>query len=357
MASISFTCPNCAKVLRTGTRPPTGKKVRCPTCSQVFVPDLNVEEEAASIQEKPSARPKLKSTKAEDDADPAPPRKKRMRDEEDADEDDRPVKKKKSKTKQASSSTMLFVLVGLAGGGGLLSCILCGVGAYVWPGFMKSANTDLAAFVPEDANLVMGGNPKLLKSRMANLEQLLRQQGPFGAVNQQQMEDVTFNSERMLAFSNTKNVQGGLVTVYQSSADDIAKIKRNPGLGAATTIGGHGNIHKQGMQARAGTLPRYIAFPGGNIVVTAEQNERDLLAALDRARDGAKPNAALEFGRSVDQSPFWLAFVPDANSIAQIRKGIEDGGPMAPQGMKDAAPALAGIKGATVVVKSYEIVG
>jgi phage FluMu protein Com len=55
--TIRFTCPHCAKVLRTSTRPAQGKKVKCPACDEAFVPDLDDAKESTSIQERPSRRP------------------------------------------------------------------------------------------------------------------------------------------------------------------------------------------------------------------------------------------------------------------------------------------------------------
>ncbi len=61
---ISFTCPNCAKVLRSSSRPPAGKKIKCPACGEAFFPELDDDDEevaATAIQSKPSAKTKAKS--------------------------------------------------------------------------------------------------------------------------------------------------------------------------------------------------------------------------------------------------------------------------------------------------------
>src|SRR5262245_23039178 len=90
MASISITCPNCAKVLRPKSRPPEGKKVKCPSCESAFMPEITEEEdENARFQEKPSSRVSANNTHEDHDEDAGPPRNRRRDDDED--DDDLPV--------------------------------------------------------------------------------------------------------------------------------------------------------------------------------------------------------------------------------------------------------------------------
>jgi hypothetical protein len=360
---FSFTCPNCDKVLRASTRPPQGKKVKCPECGEAFLPDLDDEEEATGIQEKPSLKSKAAPKKDDDDPDEkprskkprddedddGPPKKKRRPDDDDEDEDDRSIKKKAKK--KSGSSMMLWIGLGVVGGGGaLLSCVLCGVGAFVWPGFLN-AKGDLNAFVPPDANMVIGGNPKMLRTKAPKLEKFIREQAAFAQPGNKQndMEDVSFNSERMLAFGNTKNLDGKMVVLFQSTSADIAKLKRNPNLGPAQVIGGHSNVHKATEEGKKNGIPSFIAFPGNNVVIGAELDEKGLIALLERGKKTAQPNAALDLGRNVQSSPFWAAISLDADAKQKLRQSLEQGGNFIPA-LRDAAPAVDGIKGVTFAV-------
>ena len=363
--SVSFTCPECAKVLRASARPPEGRKIKCPACAHFFVPELDSEDDSATrIQAKPNAKAKRVGSRDDDDEEPrnqkshaddddeAPRKKKKRNDDEvDDDDDDRSIKKKGSKKKSGKGMLIIGGVV-LLGGGALLSCVLCGVGAFVWPGFLKSNNpAELNAFIGPDANMVMGGNPKQLKAKIANLERIIKDQGAFvGQGNAKELEDVALNSERMLAFSHTSDAERKMVTVFQSTAADIQKVKRNPNLGAAQTVGGHNNVHKQGAQAKQNGLPKFLAFPGNNIVVTTDGDEAALIAALDRAKKPAQANATLEMGKSVSTSPFWMAVTPDADSLNKMRQEFERGGAMMPPGLRNAAPAVSGIKGVTLAM-------
>jgi hypothetical protein len=88
--TIRFTCPHCAKVLRTGTRPAPGKKIKCPACDEAFVPDLDDAEDSTGIQERPSIKAKSSSKNRADNDEDDRPAKKRGRHEDEEDEEDRP---------------------------------------------------------------------------------------------------------------------------------------------------------------------------------------------------------------------------------------------------------------------------
>ena len=134
--SFTFSCPKCDKVLRTGNRPAEGKKIKCPACGKPFVPELDDDDDEGSrIQTKPSlkAKQKAKTNVSKTGV------KKRRADEED-DDDERPSAKKKA-AKKSGGNMILIILLVLFGGGFLVSAGLCGVGAFVWPGFLKSEKT------------------------------------------------------------------------------------------------------------------------------------------------------------------------------------------------------------------------
>lgn len=350
--SVSFTCPNCEKVLRAGSRPAAGKKIKCPACAHAFIPDLDEEEEKTSIQDKPRLKkapprdedddkPRNRKSRADEDDDDRPSRK-RSRDD---DDDDRGSRKKKKEKKSGGGMMMILVGLFLVGGFGLFACAGCGVGAWwFWPGKDK----ELAAFLPPDANIVMGGNPKLLKAKMPNLERAINRQ----IANAGQGEDVTLRSEKMLAFGKTSDVDGddGLVSFFQSTSSDITSVKRNPKAGAAQTIGGHSNIHRVTPEGKRDGMSDLIAFPGGNIIATANGNEKNLLRALDQSKKPIQVNAALTVGKSLDKAPFWVVILPTADDLAKIRREMEMPGEMATPQIRAAAPAVNGVKEFTLTL-------
>src|SRR6185312_1635625 len=100
----------------------------CPSCDDAFVPEI--EDDANSIQERPTLKAKSKpSTKG--DPDERPRSKKRRED------DERPSRK--SKKAKSSGNMMLIVVLLLLGGGLIFGMGLLAVGAFVWPGFLVSA--------------------------------------------------------------------------------------------------------------------------------------------------------------------------------------------------------------------------
>ena len=173
---ISFTCPHCAKVLVATARPAADAKVKCPACGHAFVPEIeDVETLATGVKTKsapkadPDEAPRSKKSRDDDEDDDRPRRKKKSRSADDDEEDDnRPRRKKKSraaedddddpqpprkrrryeddddlpikkKKRKAGSSNMMLIVLLIVGGGVLLvSFALCGVGAFVWPGFLLS---------------------------------------------------------------------------------------------------------------------------------------------------------------------------------------------------------------------------
>ncbi len=368
---ISFTCPNCAKVLRSSTRPPKGKKVKCPACGEAFLPEVDDEDdEATAIQSKPSikakakapsrdeddddedVKPRSKKKRAddEDEEDDGPRRKRSRADSDDEEDDDRPTRKNKKKKKSGGMLMMVLGVV-LLGGGALLSCGLCGIGAFVWPGFLMGKKTDLEAFVPPDANLVMGGSPKMLKAKAGELEKLILQAG--GPMRQGvKREDIEMNSEQMLMFGNTRDFDTKLTVVLVSNAADIEKVKRNPDLGPAQTLGGHANVHKVADAGKQNGLPfDYVAFLPNNVIAMAKGDQQGFIATLDRGKKPAQTNAALELSRSVEKSHFWIALAMDAQMRTDLKKGMAPNGFIAlPPSVANAVPAVDGIKGVTVSI-------
>ena len=337
--------------------------------------DDDEEKEATAIQTKPVSKSKAKSPPRdeEDDADVKPRSKKKRADEDEDDDDDdaggrsrrkgradedddeeenrRSIKKKKAK-KKSGVSMLLIAGVVLLGGGALLSCGLCAVGAFVWPGFLMNKKADLEAFVPSDANLVMGGNIKLLKSKLADFEKLFMP--PQVGVKR---EDIEMNSEQVLMFGNTRDNQINMTTVFLSTSADISKLKLNPHLGQAQTIGGHSNVYKIGPEGRANGIDfDFIAFVSGNVVVAANGDQQSFIATLDRGKKPAQPNAALKLSRGVDKAPFWIAIAADAKTREELKKAMQPNA-MQPNGLialpaaiGNATGAVDGVEGLTITI-------
>jgi phage FluMu protein Com len=360
--SVSFTCPNCSKVLRASARPPAGKKIKCPACSEPFVPELDDEEAATKIQDKPRVKAKPAPSRSDDDdADEKPrnkksradeddddrPRKKRSRDDDEDDEDDRPSKKNKKKS--GGKMMMIILAVVFLGGGGLLGCIGCGVGAwFFWP----TGNNELAAYIAPDANLIIGGKPKELKTKFSGFKDMFQQAaGPGPNDRFPEMEDLILNSEQFLLFTNTNNLAmngpvptKGMVLIFKAEQADIDKIVKSNRLEAAKNVGGH-SIHKIKADKGMGGGPDLLAISGRHVIFS-DLEEGQLKTVLDRGKKSPASSSAIDLSRSVDRSPMWIAFTFDGNARKQLRDVVEMGGEKVPE-MKAAGPAFDGAKGMT----------
>ena len=360
MATISFTCPHCEKVLRSTQRPPAGRKVKCPACNEGFVPELD-NDEAAGIQEEPRLKSKAKAVDDDVDAeevdvdevdDDEKPRKKKKNNRDDDDEDDGGARKKKKGKKKAGANKMLiYGGIALVGIGGLFICVLLGVGAFVWPGFLRSNNSALLAFVAPDANMVMHADLKQTRTKMEPLEKMFREQGIGknpGQPENNAMIDLMKNADKLVVSSNTAKSKDSATTVIQAPAAEIEKFKKSPGMGAPLTIGGHANVYKQA--GGGGILPRFVAFPAADIVVFADQPEAEFIRILDRGKKGVQQNAAIDLGKSASGSLVWVAVIFDADMRKNMKQSLQQFG-KASKKMEAAVPAVDGCKG---VVISFE---
>jgi Zn-finger nucleic acid-binding protein len=100
---ILLTCPECDATLKLAAPPPEGKKVKCPKCAAVFLPET-VEERRLSA-DRPVAPARPRSRPAYDDDD----------------EDDRPRRPRRKKSQGGSG-----LLIGLLVGGGVLAVLILG---------------------------------------------------------------------------------------------------------------------------------------------------------------------------------------------------------------------------------------
>jgi hypothetical protein len=209
MAAPAFTCPECDVALRGADKVPAGKKVKCPSCSAIFVmPEQKKMETSVAIRDKPlpsvparpvrddadednDEAPRSKRRIPDDDEEETPRRSKRVRDDaetedeaprrrktsaagEDFDiveEDDvvveeeyregdeeGPRKKRRKKFKKARGPSKGLLIGAIAG---IVLLLLGGGGLATYFIFFTNTNnlgTDVEpwTFVQSDANFVMG---------------------------------------------------------------------------------------------------------------------------------------------------------------------------------------------------------
>src|SRR5262249_23243921 len=182
MPSTSFTCPECDTGLRGAENIPAGTKVRCPSCSAVFLmPEWKGVASSQAIRDTPmsSSAPSRPSHEGGVN-EPAPRSKRRSRDDEDAelprrrsrpdedetvrdefveeesrdDEDieDRPRKKRRKKKKSQKSGAGL--LIGVIAGS---IAAVAGIGLLLWL-FLFSRGEDPLAYIPADFDLISGAD-------------------------------------------------------------------------------------------------------------------------------------------------------------------------------------------------------
>jgi hypothetical protein len=111
MATL-LSCPECDATLKLAAPPPEGKRVKCPKCEAVFVPEAVEDRRVSAERPVAPARPRSRPASDEDDRDDDRPR--------------RPRKKKRGAN---------GLLIGLLVGGGVLAMLLivcAGVGALLF---------------------------------------------------------------------------------------------------------------------------------------------------------------------------------------------------------------------------------
>ncbi len=362
MATISFTCPHCAKVLRSTQKPPAGRKVKCPACNEGFVPELD-DDEATGIQEEPRLKSKAKAAPDEDDVDAEEvdvdevddeedekpsKKKKRNRDDDDDDNDRGSRKKKKSKKKAGSNKMLIYGGIALVCMGGLLSCGVLGVAAFIWPGFMLSGNSAMLAYVSPDANMVMNADLKQSRARLEPVEKMFRNKAlgnPKANQGDNALMEFIKNADKVVVCGNTNKSNDSSIIVIQSSSTEVEKFKKSPNMGAAQTIGGHANVYKP---IGGGTgLPKYVAFPSADMVVMSDQSEADFVRTLDRGRKGVQPHPAIDMGQTASGSLVWVAVSFNANMRRDMKQSLKKAAG-ASKKMEDAVPAVDGCKGVVV---------
>jgi hypothetical protein len=246
MLATTFSCPDCGAVLKLANPVPAGKKIKCPKCNTVFpAPAGDPPPSAVRPSEDAGVPARTKPGRQDairDDYEPVRSRGKAAGkpreedydrdDEEDREDEDVPRPRKKSKGKAAQKGgkgLMIGVIIGLVVL--LLGGAACAL--WVWPGFLKSslpaapANVDLAAFLPENAEGVVGVDVATADSQLQsnfglNLDQavkLPKQILPQG------LADALKLSEKAV-FASEKGGEGltiVLKTKERYKQDDMAK--------------------------------------------------------------------------------------------------------------------------------------
>jgi DNA-directed RNA polymerase subunit RPC12/RpoP len=203
MPAVSFSCPECRKVLKSPAAIPAGKKIRCPGCSKVFaMPELEDQELAEAIQEKPRPpKPAPRRAREEEQPDEAPRRRTKVaappveeeelqeelpEADEREEEEERPRKKKRGKKQKRRSGALLWLLLGGMAAMLLLLVGGAGVGAYFLWFFGINRGTgdeDPLAYIPPNASLIMGFDyPAVLNDSVLGpqLEDSIRKQSGTG---------------------------------------------------------------------------------------------------------------------------------------------------------------------------------
>lgn len=192
MPAMSFSCPKCDTTLKIGVALAPGQKIKCPRCTTVFAPQARAEPAPArAVKQGSSVPPPRRAPREDEDVRPTRTRPARPRDDdEDAppergearirrresdeaaprrrpvaerpepndvdDFEDRPRPKKKSVKKRGGGRLVLFGILG-----GVLFLLLAGGGVaayFLWFAGVNrgSGDEDPLAYMPADANLVMG---------------------------------------------------------------------------------------------------------------------------------------------------------------------------------------------------------
>lgn len=329
MASLSFTCPNCAKILRLAQRPAPGKKIRCPGCKDVFVPELDAEEDEAIEEDRPKAKVNAAPDDDSDEEDEAPPRKKvRTRDDDDDDDrprrkkardddddvdddDDRPRKKKKGKSGARQAVMMLLIMGGV-------TLVLLGGAAFVvtgwfWPGFMIAAtnNNDIQTYIPVYATDLIGMNTGAVgqQNQLDAVLKLSQNAGPFkDRPLPPEAVDLMRNSEKVIIATqavNMRNLNYVAILAKDTAAVDTFKAA----LGNAERLDKRHIIYRTGK--KGGGWPGVVAVPGNRLVLLNDLTDDPLLELLKRGIEpGVGECPALKYAKAVEQAPIWSAWTP-----------------------------------------------
>ncbi len=247
MSVVTFSCPECGKVLKSSKGTPAGKKIKCPTCAAVFpMPDHDDEELAAGVSTRP--RPVGAAARHTDDDDDDSPRRRRT---DDDDEDgDRPRRKKKAAGKKRGGLALLLV-----GAGAVVLLFLVGAGAGIYyllyAGTNRgNGNEEPLAFVPAGTEVIVNVDFATLLSDPAlgpTFEKMMRDEAKSGDFFESCKKDTGLEfkelAARMVICTDLDTLnQGGLAG--NAPAAPPAPAGKAAGAGRAPVVGAIGGLPK-----------------------------------------------------------------------------------------------------------------
>jgi hypothetical protein len=174
MPAITFACPKCKTILKSLKPVPAGKRVRCPTCSQIFEPPAETSPGSTPL---PASVPHPRASEVRDrelvENEAPPPLRKPLRRPQRFDEADehraddlpagqeserpRPKKRRKRKITGVGRLVKLYLILGaitlllLIAGGGVAAWFYLN-----WDKNRGTGNEDPLAYVPPDSTLLVG---------------------------------------------------------------------------------------------------------------------------------------------------------------------------------------------------------
>jgi hypothetical protein len=376
----SFSCPNCQKVLKSSNPIAPGKKIKCPSCTKIFVMPEADEETTAISAKKPSLPPrkpvpaesaalaKKRRPVPDDDEEAAEQtsRKAKAADEEaeDQEEEEEEAPKKSKKKKKAGSRKGL--LIGLGAGGGVLILVL--ILGFVWPGFFVSSGptvtkaplkkpgpvkvaaapvqeaVDIYSFIPNNCEFVAGAN----FAGGLNFAQKLGLLMQMGGASPEEIKVYNDLNRAFIAGSipspsesGPKNIVEGFV--LKAPVDDkkiVAALKAEP----PQTVQGK-TLHKFSNPSEPG--PQFLWIGNDQTFLTSPMSDSEFAKILETP--SKLPPEFEPHVSALKDKTFWGAL----NLQALVKKGLFDLKDLAKiPGGEDIAPAVSNAKLATFFVET-----
>lgn len=385
MATATFVCPECDTALRGADKVPAGKKVKCPSCSAIFVmPEQKKMESSVAIRDKPlptaparpirddeddrndgARRPKRKLEK--NDEDEVPRRRKGIAaeeefevvDEEDvvADEytedddavEDRPRKKRRKK-KAVRRGSRKGLLVGLIAGISVLVLAALGIGGY----FLFFAGSGIDAepwvFVQSDANIIVNLDVAALMKDSTFGPQI---EQAFQRANTKFAEDVKKETglEVKELFAQTVfamtidpsqggNFMAGLMGMGQPPPMTVA-LKASKSFSQSKLVKSFKNPKEKKINGKTyyevDEKPfKYAFMPSNRLLIMTSAPEGQLAAMLDATNNKPTlPADTVAMIRGMEKNTLWVAM-----SMAKLRPAMEEAMAMQPPAFKPMADAM-----------------
>jgi hypothetical protein len=378
--AITITCSGCEKKLRMSKRPEAGKKVKCPSCGEAFLPEVEDEAEPTAIQAKPRAGASARRRDQEEEA----PVRKHVRDEED-EADDEPRARKKPRKQKSGSRAIVFALLGTGVALVALSCCGVGVTGFVWPGFfLRKPDEDklLSKYLIPGADLVMGVHAKGLRDT-GNFDMVIN--GLNKAQPQalpQDLHELFRECDRAVMSMNISSVMnqlgpnmfppgggfpgappgpGGLppgpgvappkmiAAVLMSNEAAVEKAKnaiRARGAGAEERLGRYPVLRQR--EANGQTM--VYCFPTARTIVitSTPTTDEELTGVVDKAlRDEPIGGQVAKMAALVDKNTVWMAYSADEKARGFLKMlpmfmGMAQGVPPPVQAMTQSLGKLRG---------------